>query len=371
MVTTPKNAPAKASKSTTTKAKSSTASSSRASGAAARKASPAAAKTSPVKSAPKTASKSATSAAKASASAKQATAPTRRTVTTSSAMEAAVKAPEPTAKPEPAKAAAAPASASAPPTKKATSDAPKAEATAAPAKATETAKPAAGEPVKKTEAVDQTAKVEKTAKVEAAETAKASEPKKPASSDPKAAPVAKAEIKAKAKVDTGKDVEPVTLEALVGMWAPGSLEEFFDPSRFGLEEGMAAANQMAEQFADVVSDQVDLLSDAGTRMACNCEDFWKSHSQGWDGLYQASSKMAEKSGSIGTEMMAWMQREYDASQADLEKLSKVESLSDFQELQANILSRQVETGLSEATKIRNIWFDMLGDAVSLGAPDGK
>jgi hypothetical protein len=285
-------------------------------------------------------------------------------------MEAAVKAPEPTAKPEPAKAAAAPASASTPPTKQATtSDAPKAAATAAPAKAAETAKPAAGEPVKKTDAVDETAKAEKTAKVKTTGTAKASEPKKPASSDPKAAPVAKAEVKA--KVDADKDGEPVTLEALVGMWAPGSLEEFFDPSRFGLEEGMAAANQMAEQFADVVSDQVDLLSDAGTRMACNCEDFWKSHSQGWDGLYQVSSKMAEKSGSIGTEMMTWMQREYDASQADLEKLSKVESLSDFQELQASILSRQVENGLSEATKIRNIWFDMLGDAVSLGSPDGK
>jgi Fe-S cluster assembly ATPase SufC len=69
----------------------------------------------------------------------------------------------------------------------------------------------------------------------------------------------------------------------------------------------------------------------------------------------------EKSGSFGAELASWAQREVDASQADFEALSKVESLSELQELNERILKRYVESGMSEGEKIQKMMFAAFTD----------
>ena len=69
----------------------------------------------------------------------------------------------------------------------------------------------------------------------------------------------------------------------------------------------------------------------------------------------------EKSGSFGAELVSWAQREMDASQADLEALAKVESLSELQELNERILKRYVESGMSEGEKIQKMMFAAFTD----------
>ena len=72
----------------------------------------------------------------------------------------------------------------------------------------------------------------------------------------------------------------------------------------------------------------------------------------------------EKSGGVGTELVSWAQREMDASQADIEALSKAESLSDIQEVNSRILNRCVESGLAEGEKVQEMMFSAFSDSFS-------
>jgi hypothetical protein len=66
--------------------------------------------------------------------------------------------------------------------------------------------------------------------------------------------------------------------------------------------------------------------------------------------------MFEKTGGIGTELSSWMQKEFEASQDDLDELAKVESLADLQEVHSRILKRCYESSMAEGEKMQEIMF---------------
>ncbi len=59
-----------------------------------------------------------------------------------------------------------------------------------------------------------------------------------------------------------------------------------------------------------------------------------------------------------------MQREIEASQADIDALAKAESLSDIQDLQAKILKRYVDSSVAETEKVQEIMFAAMTDSIT-------
>jgi hypothetical protein len=96
-------------------------------------------------------------------------------------------------------------------------------------------------------------------------------------------------------------------------------------------------------------------------MMARYEELIETQQKSLDGVWQMSTDLMEKSGSFGAELVSWAQREMDASQADLEALAKVESLSELQELNERIFKRYVESGMSEGEKIQKMMFAAFSD----------
>ena len=178
------------------------------------------------------------------------------------------------------------------------------------------------------------------------------------------------EVKAAAKpaAVAGKvDIPDVTgftmmsFEPFMDLWKVPEVDAMVAATQGAFEESVTAASDVFAQLAETFSEQADVFSDAGTHMMARYEELIETQQKSFDGVWQVSSDMMEKGGSFGAELVSWAQREMDASQADLEALAKVESLSDLQELNERIFKRYVESGMSEGEKIQKMMFAAFTD----------
>ncbi|WP_133125759.1 hypothetical protein [Thalassospira marina] len=182
-------------------------------------------------------------------------------------------------------------------------------------------------------------------------------------------PVAKVEVSVDDK--TAKDTVKVSQKVVADIPVPtvpvSQMFEFWQSDDVVdlVTSAQEAANDAFASLMDAVSDHTDIVSDAGSHFASQYEDLIQSHLSNWDGLMQASSKMADQGGLISKEWMTWMQREIDALQGDIESLSKVESMDDFQEINARMVKRIVDDGMAEQSRFQEIWFGMWNDGVAL------
>jgi hypothetical protein len=165
-------------------------------------------------------------------------------------------------------------------------------------------------------------------------------------------------VKVTQKVEAEIPVPLVPVSQLFEAWQSDDVVKM-------ITSAQEAANEAFASLVDAVSDQTDLYSDAGSHFTSQYEDLFQSHFSNWDGMMQASSKMVETGGLLSKEWMAWMQRELDAAQSDVEALSKVEKIEDVQEVNSRIVKRMVDGALEEHFRIQEIWLGMWNDGVSL------
>ncbi|RCK53739.1 hypothetical protein TH25_04325 [Thalassospira profundimaris] len=160
------------------------------------------------------------------------------------------------------------------------------------------------------------------------------------------------------KIEADLPMPTMPVSQMFEFWNSGEMVDMVSSAR-------DAANEALSGLLEAVSGHSDMISDAGAHFASQYEDLLQSHLSNWDGMMQASSKMADQSGRFGKEWMTWMQREIDALQGDIEALSKVESLGDIQEINARMVKRFVDDGMAEHSRFQEIWFGMWNDSVAL------
>ncbi|MCC9625518.1 hypothetical protein LPB41_27920 [Thalassospira sp. MA62] len=148
------------------------------------------------------------------------------------------------------------------------------------------------------------------------------------------------------------------------LWKTPEVEAMVSASNDAFEESVTAANQAFAAFYEALTGQAGVISDAGSRVAAQYEEVLDNHQKALNEVWQASGTLFEQSGGVGKELTIWMQREVDATQADLEALGKVESLADLQELNSKILSRYVESGLEETGKVQEMMFAAISDGLT-------
>ena len=155
---------------------------------------------------------------------------------------------------------------------------------------------------------------------------------------------------------------PDAMEKYLALWKAPELDAMMSAGSDALEEGMSVANEAFAKLVDTMTGQSDVFSDAGSRMAAQCEELLGSHQKNVEEFWQTSMALFEKTGGIGTELATWMQREIEASQADIDALTKAESVSDIQELQSKIMTRYVESTVAESEKVQEIMFAAMTDS---------
>ncbi|OKH87000.1 hypothetical protein [Thalassospira sp. TSL5-1] len=160
------------------------------------------------------------------------------------------------------------------------------------------------------------------------------------------------------KIEADLPMPTMPVSQLFEFWNSGEMVDM-------VSSAQEAANEALSGLLDAVSDHTDMVSDAGAHFASQYEDLIQSHLSNWDGMMQASSKMADQGGRFGKEWMSWMQREMDALQGDIDALSKVESIGDIQEINARMVKRFVDDGMAEHSRFQEIWFGMWNDSVAL------
>ena len=216
-------------------------------------------------------------------------------------------------------------------------------------------------PAKKASIVTEQEKAAAPAKVTAA--AKA-ETKAKDTKDTKDAQKTAVEVKVAAQPTAAGDVAAfgaVSLEPFTELWKAPEVDTMVAATQDALEGSLTAVNDVLAQVTEKITEQADIFSDAGTQMMARYEELIETQQKSFEGVWQVSSELMEKSGSFGAELASWAQREVDASQADFEALSKVESLSELQELNERILKRYVESGMSEGEKIQKMMFAAFTD----------
>ncbi|WP_181850255.1 phasin family protein [Thalassospira profundimaris] len=155
---------------------------------------------------------------------------------------------------------------------------------------------------------------------------------------------------------------PDAMESYLELWKAPEIDAIVEAGNDALEESVAVANDAFAKLFDAMTGQSDVISDAGSRIAAQCEELVDMHQKNLEETWLASRTVFEKTGGIGAELAAWMQREIEASQDDLDALTKAESLSDIQELQSKILTRYVESSVAEGEKIQEIMFSAMSDS---------
>ncbi|WP_022730316.1 phasin family protein [Thalassospira lucentensis] len=154
------------------------------------------------------------------------------------------------------------------------------------------------------------------------------------------------------------------MEKFFDMWKTPEVDAIFTASNDAFEGSISAANEAFSKMFETMTGQSDVFSGAGSRVVAQYEELIETQQKNLEEIWHASAALMEKSGGVGTELVAWAQREMDASQADIEALSKAESLSDIQEVNARILNRCVESGLAEGEKVQEMMFSALSDSFS-------
>tara|TARA_R110001592_G_scaffold83986_2_gene248608 strand:+ start:904 stop:2256 length:1353 start_codon:yes stop_codon:yes gene_type:complete len=154
------------------------------------------------------------------------------------------------------------------------------------------------------------------------------------------------------------------MEKFFDMWKTPEVDAIFTASNDAFEDSLSAANEAFSRMFETMTGQSDVFSGAGSRVVAQYEDLVETQQKKLEEIWHASAALMEKSGGVGTELVSWAQREMDASQADIEALSKAESLSDIQEVNSRILNRCVESGLAEGEKVQEMMFSAFSDSFS-------
>ncbi|WP_412558394.1 phasin family protein [Thalassospira sp. MIT1370] len=154
------------------------------------------------------------------------------------------------------------------------------------------------------------------------------------------------------------------MESYLALWKAPEMDAIMTAGSDAIEESISVANEAFSKLFDTMTGQSDVFSGAGSRMAAQCEEIIEAQQKNIGEALQASMALFEKTGGIGTELAGWMQREIEASQADIDALAKAESLSDIQDLQAKILKRYVDSSVAETEKVQEIMFAAMTDSIT-------
>ncbi|MEQ8392203.1 MAG: phasin family protein [Thalassospira sp.] len=157
-------------------------------------------------------------------------------------------------------------------------------------------------------------------------------------------------------------MDPNAMEPYLQLWKTPEIDAMVSASQDALEESVAVANEAFTKLFETMTGQSDVVSGAGSRVVAQCEELLDTQQKSFEEVWHASMELFEKTGGIGTELATWMQREIEASQADIDALTKVESLSDIQELQTRILNRCYESSVAEGEKVQEIMMSVMADS---------
>ncbi len=157
-------------------------------------------------------------------------------------------------------------------------------------------------------------------------------------------------------------MDPSAMESYLQIWKTPEVDAMVTASSDAIEESVEVANEALTKLFETMTGQSDVFSGAGSRVAAQCEELLDTQQKSFEEVWQTSMTLFEKTGGIGTELATWMQGEIEATQADMDALTKVESLSDMQELQAKILKRCYESSVSEGEKVQEIMMSVIADS---------
>ncbi|WP_430475811.1 phasin family protein [Thalassospira lucentensis] len=157
-------------------------------------------------------------------------------------------------------------------------------------------------------------------------------------------------------------MDPSAMEPYLQLWKTPEIDAMVSASNDALEESVSVANEAFTKLFETMTGQSDVFSGAGSRVVAQCEELLDTQQKSFEEVWQASMALFEKTGGIGTELATWMQCEIEASQADIDALTKVESLSDIQELQTRILNRCYESSVAEGEKVQEIMMSVMADS---------
>lgn len=132
-------------------------------------------------------------------------------------------------------------------------------------------------------------------------------------------------------------------------------------SNDAFEDSVSVANEAFGKIFETMTGQADVFSGAGSRVVAQYEELLDTQKKSFEDVWQATMAVFEKTGGIGTELSGWMQREFEASQDDLDALTKVESLADLQELHSRIVNRCYTNSLAEGEKMQELMFAAISD----------
>tara|TARA_B100000674_G_scaffold409211_1_gene356707 strand:+ start:380 stop:892 length:513 start_codon:yes stop_codon:yes gene_type:complete len=153
------------------------------------------------------------------------------------------------------------------------------------------------------------------------------------------------------------------MEPYFELWKTPEVEAMVAAGNDAFEDSVSAANEAFGKIFETMTGQADVFSGAGSRVAAQYEELLDAQKKSFEEVWQATMTMFEKTGGIGTELSSWMQKEFEASQDDLDELAKVESLADLQELHSRILNRCYASSMAEGEKMQEIMFSAISDSL--------
>ncbi|WP_168173436.1 MULTISPECIES: phasin family protein [unclassified Thalassospira] len=159
-------------------------------------------------------------------------------------------------------------------------------------------------------------------------------------------------------------IDGTGMEPYFELWKTPEVEAMVTAGNEAFEESVSAANEAFGKIFETMTGQADVFSGAGSRVAAQYEELLDTQKKSFEEVWQATMAMFEKTGGIGTELSTWMQKEFEASQEDLDELTKVESLADLQELHSRIVNRCYESSLAEGEKMQELMFSAFSDGLN-------
>jgi hypothetical protein len=159
-------------------------------------------------------------------------------------------------------------------------------------------------------------------------------------------------------------IDGAGMEPYFELWKTPEVEAMVTAGNDAFEESVSAANEAFGKIFETMTGQADVFSGAGSRVAAQYEELLDTQKKSFEEVWQATMAMFEKTGGIGTELSSWMQKEFEASQDDLDALTKVESLADLQELHSEIVNRCYQSSLAEGEKMQELMFSAISDGLN-------
>ena len=147
------------------------------------------------------------------------------------------------------------------------------------------------------------------------------------------------------------------------LWKTPEVEAMVVAGNDALEDSVSVANEAFGKIFETMTGQSDVFSGAGSRVAAQYEELLDTQKKGFEEAMQATMEMFEKTGGIGSELSSWIQKEFDASQDDIDQLLKVESLAELQDVNARIFNRYYASSMAEGEKVQEIMFSALADGL--------